>query len=461
MGIFRGSSKKVSSISLPISQNSIENSLFGLGIGESPARQAVLVMSNMTPEARQAARQARVAHPPTRDESSDLERSSSWESNGSSSIFYSEGSDSEGRRARRPNAAPAAPRQRRDFVPMPIRIPPNSSSDSSLGEGIRLVDGDSTESADILDPSLFPLPFPPIPAVIASNRISTIPSPRLVPFSNQGQASYIDSPTRRLSTQSAQRNRDPAMEDADEENLARRSALYEPAMAPGSPTSSAIYFTGAPETWPPSPSVYDGASTHERTRFVGSVASSPYTYESSAPRTPTSPFHRHTASYSEPEHIRVKINEPLRFTPRLNPPPTVTISSSPSQAGPPKSTYYAYRDDPRDHPKDRQPLPDWIKFEEGILQLVGQPLPRHIGNLAILIVERKTAQAPGSPTRRGSSSSRNSSMRPGSVLLPEKESEKIVCRMVLEVGWRGPRDEMMKEVTGGMEEVDELQMITY
>lgn len=441
--------KKDIGISLPISQNS----LFGLGIGDAPVRPAVIVMSDLSLNRERE----RDGVPPdemiVRHDTSGLERSSSWESQGSSSLFYSEGSESEGRPARRrlPNSAP---RQRRDFVPAAIRIPsPSPERSQSDADGIRLVEreGSSRQFDNVIDSdsSLYPMPSPPAAAYVASSR-SPVPlsSPRLIPFTSKGVVDGEQRVARRYSSQIALRNhKDPAMEDADEEAANRKSALYEP--TEGSLTPSAVYFTtptptgGAASNWE-SPSL-PHSEYDERTRLVpGSTDSSPYTFESSGPRTPRS-YKPQNLAYGDPVTIQIPINQPLRFTPRLGPPPSAIINNSPAVRNL-RSTYHAYVDGP----DSNMALPNWIRFDERTLQLFGAPQQRDTGSLSIVIVERKSDGKPSPPTRRGSVSSRPS--------IASVHEEVVVSRMILEVG----TDQIKKSESGvAGEEGEELQFIVY
>lgn len=464
MGIFKGSTPKrdISTISLPMSQNS----LFGLGIGDSPSRHNIVVVTDGTGATfvpgNNHSRSDDDERAGTPGES-DIERTSSWGSGGSSSLFYSDGSDHEAGgsgRPKRPNGGErSAPKQRRDFLPIPIRAgsqsptpsparsnspyDSNSSFASSSGQGgIRLVTSpphntsqnnfnyNSSSPTRDADESYL--------ASTGSGHSIGPGGPRLIPFTNERNFSQTAADSRRRVSAMAHPHRNSAIEDADEIPN-RRSALYAPPLQ-GSPTTSAVFFSNArDDEWNrvSAISASDYGAAPEGIRLV-----------SSRPGSPDRWTHRRTATSSMYiERIRVHVNEPFRFTPQMNPAPSVAISSSPGRGGPPRASYMALMDTPENPSTDRQPLPDWLHFDQGSLEIWGLPRRVDVGSMALLIIERKVAQVPGSPTRRGSPDSRS---------VPE-ELEQVVGRYVLDVEWRRESSRPL----GDSDDEGVLQVIQY
>lgn len=420
------------------------------------------------------------------DGESDLERQSSWESRGSSSLFYSEGSEAAGsprRKVRKPHGQgrPSAPQQRRDFIPhsslsppphtsnSATSLPPTNSSSSSRDQ-IRRVDSplsEESEDPELFDSALFPLnatastshhqssldigvasstnsSFP------AESSSSSLPPPRLIPFTQRRTPSQSGPHGARLPSQEAlhhNSNRNSAIEDAIEEgDENRRSAIYLPPVT-GSSITSAVIFPSPRETWRASnlSSEYDHSPSvgGDGIRLVSS--SSPFVYEPwTSPR-----GHRRTATnssnaYADSVQLEISVNEAFRFTPRLHPPPAASITSSPGRSDPPqkRSTYNAYVDPSPDSvifnpTAELRSLPSWIHFDGVAIELWGCAKPEDIGTLNLIIVERK--DVPASPTR---------SLRNGVVVEPPSSEgqEVVVARYGLEV----------KE-----DEEGELQVITF
>lgn len=399
MGLFQNGGKKSGGV-VPIS----ENSLFGLGIGEQAklkdGRSIVVVTDRSTdvgvgpstyvPQSGSRMATIRDDEMANAGSNDSIDRSSSWDSGGSSSLFYSEGSGDEGRRVRN------APRQRRDFLPLPpLRAAERSSP---LREDIRLVDGPEGSEEESGGSGGEQLAASPI--LIHRDEIITFPSPsapRLIPFTKARTASETPSdPTRYSSHRALQShdnnvgNRNSAIEDAYEEgDKNRRSATYIPPRS-SSPTTSAVIFSNTPSTGFQSPTFSEYDAPTSGVRLVSSTGTSPFMYEGPS-------HHRRTltsSSYNADEPIRMSIltTKPFRFTPRFNPPPFVSVSGGPS-----RSTYYAYLDSPTN---DRDPLPSWIHFDPRGLEVSGLPTLSDIGEVSLVFVERK---APGSPTRGGKS----------------------------------------------------------
>lgn len=382
-----------STISLPVPAS--QSSLYGLGIGDgSPNGSNMVVVrdgQSVTFSPRQAGDSSSVER--IADGESDLERSSSWESCGSSSLFYSEGSDSDGvrRSARQPRPPPSAPRQRRDFLPLPIRVPSPSPSPSSSqpsltpassrssfssplrNGGIRLVGSHSLSSHDSNGGAADNLSNGGLGSDLSStwdrsgiqsssNSIDALDNPHYVPFTSE-RTTVQSLPPSAHASQTALHDptrRNSAIEDADESLFDHRprSGVYAPSHLQGSPTTSAVIFNAPRDTnsgWqsPSGYSEYSGSgwaspTQGEGVRLVGSVAGSPFLREpptplSPFPPTPRSPYqhHQRTTSYVDPIRINVNVGEPFRFTPTCNPPPFVSISSSPGRGSPPRATYHA------------------------------------------------------------------------------------------------------------------------
>ncbi|KAK4706189.1 axial budding pattern protein 2, partial [Phenoliferia sp. Uapishka_3] len=440
MGLFRGAStpkKGVSAISLPIQS---QNSLYGLGIAdEGPKRHNIIVVTDGeggTYAAGAGASGTRVAG------DSDHDRSSSWESGGSSSLFYSDNSDAEGgRRARGP---PSAPRQRRDFLPLPIprniSSPIPTPSSSASGDAIRMVSstsGGTEESSGSGQSRGRPAydnstsSYPDLPA--ASGSMASIPAPRLIPFTSERQASQ-SSNDRRHSQKVLPTNRSSAVMDADEDLAAwnRRSALYKPASGEGSPTTSAVYFetprASAITDWLPSPAMSD-TDEGEGVRLVGTTNNSPA--PSAARSTWAHQRNPSASTYNEPSRTYLEVGRAFRFTPTMHPPPFVSITSSPGRGGPPRATYHAFVDD-EDEPG--RALPNWVHFDQSSLQVFGKPRDTDVGALHFYIVERKTMQTPGSPTRRGTP-------------VISEPMEQIVGRYVLDVSWPDEEEGVLQVIS--------------
>lgn len=452
MAMFKGAPKKEASRgSLPISQNS----LYGLGMADtSPTQHNIVVVTDSHRAGTYVARDETTSDRLGRDGESDLAESSSWESRGSSSLFYSEASDS----ARKPRPLPpSAPRQRRDFVPLYPRASTSAGSPSpsphvtpsppqAVDRNIRAVAPDPESSGserDLYDASRLPQPLDDHSyddLVASSDSDFSLPVPRLIPFTNHGKHTDTVADAKRYSSQRAvgTSNRDSAMEDAvedaeeeaevnedaDEGGWDRHdSGLYEPERETGTPTTSAIFFA-TPRVSDYEPSPPGGI------RVVNSFTPSNYEPASPNPRT-----HRRTetaSTYYDPVRIAVQVNETFRFTPRLNPPPFVSITSSPGRGGPPRATYHAYLE-AGDEESDRSPLPEWLHFDSRSLEIWGCAGPAEAAGVsAVVIVERKEEN--GSPSRGG-----------------RAESELVVARYELEVEW-GDEEEG---------DVGQLQVITY
>lgn len=453
MAMFKGAPKKEASRgSLPISQNS----LYGPGVGDtSPTGHNIVVVTDSHRAGTYVARDETTSQRLGRDGESDLAESSSWESRGSSSLFYTEASDS----ARKPRPPPpSAPRQRRDFVPLYPRTSTSTGSPSpsphvtpsppqAVDRHIRPVAPDPESSGSERD--LYDASHPPQPLdghsyddlVASSDSDFSLPVPRLIPFTNNGTHTDTVADAKRFSSQRAvgSSNRDSAMEDAvegadedreenedaDEGGQDRQdSGLYEPERETGTPTTSAIFFA-TPRTSEYEPSPPGGI------RVVNSFT--PSNYEQ--PASPNPRTHRRTdtaSTYYDPVRIAVQVNENFRFTPRLNPPPFVSITSSPGRGGPPRATYHAYLE-PADEWSERSALPRWLHFDSRSLEVWGCAGPAEAaGVFALVILERK--EEGGSPTR---------GRRMG--------GELVVARYELEVEW-GDEEEG---------DVGQLQVITY
>ncbi|KAM0748627.1 hypothetical protein T439DRAFT_382424 [Meredithblackwellia eburnea MCA 4105] len=443
MNLFKGSTpkKEVSQISLPVQS---QNSLYGLGIGndrertDSPTRHNIIVVANGAPTTyNDGPASGEVL------EEGDFRQSSSWESAASSSLFYSDGSESVSAGGTpRGRGPPSAPRQRRDFLPLPVRrntpspAPTASSSSSRSHDGIRMVDDslDYTESeqsgfaSDQSGLRYDNASYPDLPG--SADSIMSLSGPRLIPFTSERVASQSSTERRHSQNVTQNQHRNSATIDADEYDPSYRpqSGVWHPPSGHGSPATSAVFFSTPREGndgWTsPVPSEY---SVGEGVRLVGSSANSPNPRSRSRSpwghnRTPTG-----TSILNNPTRMLVEVGKAFRFTPQMNPPPFVSITSSPGRGGPPRASYFALVDDPDDPDRHGGPLPDWIHFDQSSLQMWGMPRERDVGSLCFYIVERKAMQAPGSPTRRG-----------GTVVQPDPV-EQVVGRYILEVNRPGER----------------------
>jgi len=143
------------------------------------------------------------------------------------------------------------------------------------------------------------------------------------------------------------------------------------------------------------------------------------------------------------DSIRAIVGQPIRFTPRLDPPPFASINSSPGRGGPPKATYHAYLDTltlSPDSVDDRHALPPWLHFDANSIEIWGLPRRCDVGILPLMILERKSARTPGSPSRHQRDS------------IDDDTTETIAGRFELEVQFADEEFEV---------EDEELRVITY
>lgn len=302
---------------------------------------------------------------------------STWNSNASSSLFYSDtpADDSEGWSSRSPERrrGPASiPRRRADFSsqhafgPGDGQVSPSPSRPSR--GGIRIISHQTTPSRyseDIgVSESL---------GAIATAAVQKVTPPRgqddgtvkmrptLIPLSREGTMSRgtpSPSPTKRTSgTGSARRSADIA----EDQRLSVYSGLYANEDVE-SPTASPIFFSTPREDGWRSPVPPAGTYPDEGVRMLNSTTPihspiPPRPERASADSTAT--LTQASASSlrlaGEPIKIHIAVGEPFHFAPSVaRPSSTVSVD-----AAAPRSSYYALWDDDGMH----RTLPEWIHFD--------------------------------------------------------------------------------------------------
>ena len=516
MGMFGRGSSAENEQPRPTGQGmTTSNSLYALGIA-SPRQHNIIVVTDELAGGTYAPRgDSDSSHSHDGVGETDLERSSTWASGASSSLFYSEHSDRDPsgladsgglhsvrselmvrtseslpRNRNRTETEQSVPRQRRDFLPLPNRTTASGrSSDASSSArspspspspsgqrrqaevpvrrgdgngGIRIVvpmasetfstlpSGEdesefADEESDRFNSTMFQGGVPmrahrPSDSfgsdshldTSSSNRssLASVPAPVIRPFGNERSASYSTHSGSAHASQTALNTynnyRNSAHEDAFEGDALEAlrhedSGVYRDSSM-DSPTTSAVFFAS-----PKQPHAAGTTSSRERTTYSD--------LGSGRTRAPGafSALGRHAAAAGQGQddndvhRMALTCNEPFRFVPVMNPPPAVSVSSSPSRS---RSHYSACLDIP-----GRPPLPQWLSFDPKTFELHGQPRRLDMGSVAIIIVERKM---PGSPTRQG----------------PTRVEEVVVARYILEVRQFDEQDDEE-------EDEGELRIVTY
>ncbi|KAI7960271.1 hypothetical protein MJO29_005339 [Puccinia striiformis f. sp. tritici] len=401
---------------------------------------------------------------------------SSWNTTGSSSLFYSEtqgdGSDlGSSSRSRRWLETPSGstPRRRKDFVPSPRMANQEFSSPSgSSAEGvdvgtIRMVvnDGTSSSPARSMTDEDVKACSESIGAIktasyrritadysSASGAGTSEPSsgayrPKLVPFQGRqiprDEDSLSPSASEETSSNPGGSESHLRLNQSDEADHTRRHRLsiqsdqyrFEPSLSkPGSPATSAIFFSPSDQprypTSKPAPlfkNYVNGASSYVRSH-------SPL-YES------------HTAeSFSEISNpleglsnqnpvggsavFSIGVGEPFHMTPSVKPETsTGTEGLDHSLVLGDVHTYYALTDYPNQPELDRKQLPDWLHFDASECEIWGIPRKIDAGPIAIQIVESKpfsrSYKAPLDPSNSIDSPSLG------------RQTEEVVARFTLDV----------------------------
>ncbi|KAH8919254.1 hypothetical protein BT69DRAFT_1337434 [Atractiella rhizophila] len=379
-------------------------------------------------------------------------RRDSWRSHSSSSEgeseesgFYSSRTGSSGTGSDRERRS--LPRQRRDFVPRPSRIP-GSSNESSGEEGrstdretaIRLISSSESDreretnnpygyrginTDSMVFPSTFNLTITSVDgqtstsaeALVHGDSYSSSVQPKLMQFGAGGGG-------RTSSVNKGERGDliDPMFEDASDEVNSQRNrkwSTHQPTQ--GSPATSAIFFDSPNPPPPRSPGVY---SNSNKSTVSHDFYNHPNATVCSEPK--GMKMHRTSTSPLDVITITVSPGEPFHFTPSIHPPPQASIGSPGRAIQLMKTSYRAVLDYPTDVKTDGRPLPGWINFDTGAMEFWGIPSSSDgIGDeVRVRVVEKKTPSRPSSPTRRGGSMVSS---------VKDEETETIVGRFVLNV----------------------------
>lgn len=292
---------------------------------------------------------------------------SSFESRGSSSLFYSEEANSNESPVRRPEVAHARestpksiPRRRRDFLPykppprklsaedtastsLPAVSPPNGGirlvqprrdgspiADDSYEDHVDALDYNAALAADAALASAqlqhYEEPEPEAAIAMCSYESRPHSKPRLIAFTSEKRGEKSGSPPeKRFSSQkgihsesghvsvehSLEDTVDESTEDSPfDDNVQRYSTVSQPYQPPqlgdrGSP----IYFSTSPSS---QHTAHQNQPSHQSTRSIA---------QSSRSRANT------TSVYVEPFRIALNAGEPFHFTAQVHPPPMASIGS--------------------------------------------------------------------------------------------------------------------------------------
>ncbi|KAH9819728.1 hypothetical protein DFH28DRAFT_925060 [Melampsora americana] len=326
-------------------------------------------------------------HPAT---STDDQRSS-WNTTGSSSLFYSDtqAEDSEAASSRSPKSkwlvkpSASVPRRRKDFKP-PVSQPERQSDGVDVGTIRMVVDlGSSSDPNTSEDDgiglsesfgaiktaayrTISPQSLQSAPVGVQEDSSNTSFRPRLIAFKSQHLPNRSQSPQIRSASSSV--IHDSITEDADEDEhrshlppgqgsdlgdiqrLSAHSVYTPPAPINGSPATSAIFFSpprdqnwqisspkipsplciGYPETdrRDPVPSSHpQGVSDHQPSHHESTSGSS-YTASSPSPDLYRSNSgNQRSRSLSGPIVVNVGVGQPFHMTPNINPPPGALMTS--------------------------------------------------------------------------------------------------------------------------------------
>ena len=316
------------------SDSTNSDGLQGLGISD-PAHQVIIVTDH----------DAEGTYKADESHSTDID-GSSWGSKSSSSMFYSDYESPSGSRRQTPRSEP---RRRQDFLP-PVRRPaPHPPVNDSL-DGVRMIrsssrspspDSHGSISSSLRDSMQFPSELITTAQLKqvndeTSDSLSNAEQPRLIPFTSERTVTRKSSPDRKIPSH-------PVLhEDVEEDDEVAADALSEKyrmsaasmpySPPPGAGEASPIFFSTPSEGWrSPVPSDYD-PGTPALGEGVRLVSHSP----NASPALGYEPIWRKQQNMllNEPAKVTVAIGEPIHFTPSLNPPPAVHISS-PGRHGPP------------------------------------------------------------------------------------------------------------------------------
>ncbi|KNZ49471.1 uncharacterized protein VP01_499g3 [Puccinia sorghi] len=386
---------------------------------------------------------------------------SSWNTTGSSSLFYTEtqgdsdlGSSSRsGQWLETPSGS--TPRRRKDFVPGPRMANAQFSSPSgSSAEGvdmgtIRMVVDDGTASSparsmtdeDVKACSesigaIKTASYRRITAdyssassgVATSEPSSAAHRPKLIPFQGrQVQDSLPPSSSDEASSAAhpsgpeTHVRLDQQLNDAD---FSRRQRLsiqsdkyrFEPSSSkPGSPATSAIFFAPSEQPrYPVSKPSPIGATSSVRSHSPLYKSHTAESFNESASPLEGLPTRSPAGALSV---FSIGVGEPFHMTPSVKP-----QSSSPGDV----HAYYALTDYPSQPALDRKQLPDWLHFDATECEVWGIPRKIDAGSICIQIIESK-------PFSRSKASSNASNSIDSPALGRQRESEEVVARFTLEV----------------------------
>ncbi|KAA1084012.1 hypothetical protein PGT21_014415 [Puccinia graminis f. sp. tritici] len=448
-------------------------SLQGLGIVESNYRVVHVGTDSQakpTDEAEQEWRSgsedsgSRVADSGVSPASSSEGQRSSWNTTGSSSLFYSDtqgdGSDlgsssRSGRWLETPSGS--TPRRRKDFVPSPRLAnqdfsSPSASSAEDVDVGtIRMVVNDGTSSSparSMTDEDVkacsesigaiktasyrrITADYSSASGVGSSEPSSGAHRPKLIPF--QGRQILVDEDSLAPSASAA----NPSGSDSHlrRQRLSMQSDQYrfEPsASKPGSPATSAIFFAPTDQnrfqTSKPSPlskNYINGVTSSVRSHspLYESHTAESFNESSNALQALSNP-----TPVGESASFSIGVGEPFHMTPSVKPQTNIGADGvEHSLALGDVQTYYALTDYPTQPELDRKQLPDWLHFDASECEIWGIPRKIDAGPISIQIIESK----PFSRSHKASSDPSSSVDSP--TLGRQREIEEVVARFTLDV----------------------------
>ncbi|OAV96089.1 hypothetical protein PTTG_02114 [Puccinia triticina 1-1 BBBD Race 1] len=371
---------------------------------------------------------------------------SSWNTTGSSSLFYSDtqgdgsdlGSSRSGRWLETPSGS--TPRRRKDFVPSPrLRNQDFSSPSASSAEDvdmgtIRMVVNDGTSSSPARS-----MTDEDVKACSESiGAIKTASYRRIT--ADYSSASGLGS--------SEPSSANPSGPDShlrlsrpNEPDITRRQRLsiqsdqyrFEPSTSkPGSPATSAIFFAPSDQprfqTSKPSP-----LSNNYANGVTSAVRSHSPLYESHTAESfneSSNPLEglSDRSPVGESAVFSIGVGEPFHMTPSVKPQTTIGADGlEHSLALGDVHTYYALTDYPTQPELDRKQLPDWLHFDASECEIWGIPRKIDAGPISIQIIESK----PFSRVNKSPTDPSNSIDSPA--LGRQREVEDVVARFTLDV----------------------------